>query len=157
MSGTMPSWTFGEGEERALGGDADIAAERELHARAHAHPRDGRDHRHAHTLEAGEAFLEMAQMGADLRDGGARRRLVDRPQRGAGLHVEARAEGAARPLEDHRPHARRRIYRDGGLPDAVPHLDVQSVQPLGLVQGDGGDGRLDLDLHLACHVFLRNV
>src|SRR5256885_1593475 len=82
-----------------------------------------RDPRYPGGAEAAEALLETSGMSADLRDGCARRRLVSGAQRRARLDVEARAEGAARPLQDGGPHTRRRIHCDGGLPDALPHFD----------------------------------
>src|SRR5262245_34044994 len=122
-----------DGEDRALGGEADVAAECQLHARPDAPAPNGRDHRHADPLEAREAFLEVREVLADPQHGRGRRALVETPQRGARLDVEAGAEGAARAFENYRAHAGRRVHRDGGLADAFPHLDVHGVEPLGLL------------------------
>src|SRR5215831_13530845 len=147
-----PELDFGDGEDRAFGGEPDVAAERQLHARADADALDGSDHRHTDSLESREAFLEVREMLADSQHSRSGRALVETAQRGACLDVEAGAEGPARAFENYRAHAGRRVYRDGGLADTFPYLDVHRVEPLGLVERDRGHGRLDLDQHLARHV-----
>ena len=61
---------LGDGEDRALGGEADVAAERQLEAAADADALERGDDRHAAGLEPAEALLQMREMPAD---GGERR------------------------------------------------------------------------------------
>src|SRR5712692_134326 len=102
-------------------------------------------------VEAREAFLQVREVVPDLGQRHAGRALEGGTEGRARLDVEARAEGPARALEDDDAHARGAVHGVGGLANSFPDLEVEGVQPLRLVQRDGGHGCLDLDLHLARH------
>ncbi len=76
---------------------------------------------------------------------------------GEPLHVTARAEGLARPRDDHATNRGILIDLQGGMEEIAPQREVQRVERVRPVQGDGGDSVCPLkDQVLVGHGILRS-
>src|SRR5690606_38810795 len=141
------SFHFREPERQVVGGDPDVAGEREFGATAERVSEDGRDHR----LRALHDRLEEVATNT-----AHRQRVRDRTVRSVVLgHLGEIAPGAERTgafgAQHHDPDIVVVVRRFDGSHQLLHQRVGQRVQPLRPVQRDGGDVPVDLDDDLRAH------
>ncbi len=153
----------GAGDEGLLGGDPDVAGQRQRKARSGCGAVDRRDHRIGDTSQVDDRRVQRLGPAPHLRG------QVDRVVFDAGFEavdVAARAERLAGAGDDQRPQ-RRLVGEPGeGGPQIQDHLGAHRVEAVGAIEGEGADLAVDLDSqrgqlggtdglgrHLALHVW----
>ena len=147
MLGDQAALRKGRGEDRRVGGDADVGIEREHHAEPGARAVDRPDDRLRHRREIGILLLEIRGgvrvEGGRLGPRGPRLGAVARLDTGQGVHVGPGAKAAAGARQHDHPHLIVIARRPHGQPHVPVHLAAPGVQPVGPVEGDEGDAVLD--------------
>ena len=129
-----PTLDEGGGQLGIVGHDADIAAQREVHAITRGRAIERADHRLVHREEDRRRRVAQVDRGRKLAIGTA-----DPLARRCLVKVKTSAERPACPGQDDHPDLRVLIHRHQRPRQLVEHGRGDGVHPLGPVQRDGGD------------------